>query len=1148
MAVFISNQSGLWSSASTWLTAASGTLSPTAPAGNAPQSGGEDKFIIRGGHIVTYDVDGEFGDQTTFYLLGTTGLNGLTANSIFLSGGTLKASRTTNTTLTARGNILIGASGILDWGTSSDPLTTTSTIFLNCVTNTQVLSNSKGSAGIYLWGSNNSLNYGNSIYLNGLPKIRNTYLTLSAASGSNVISVQSVSGWNVGDKLIIQTEAMSALTTATGVMSAVITGLTGLNVGISPSLNSFRSTGRSVGNFSGNVTITSFNRLYPAYGLLLQENADSVVDINNISFRDVGYNLWANYGSTTSPGANFITNVSTLYRAMDRQTVAYGNKSISFDQTNTENGTVMFYTGAIPEYTNIEDFCVYHNSAGTNQVVIQFNGGVLANISNTNFYKSYYGFSNGVTVSKVINFNNCNFDALTYISHLTPGNVLIFNLNFNNCKLRSSTGATGGIVSQGIGNWNYSNSYLEYRNNDGLITFGDSAFGNTYIKDCTLNGGKIKATGANAIKSTKDYNIWVYNPTVTTTSLSSVNKYTRLNSYYYADSDFTTRKRGLNSYRIRPEIANNQFEVYETIPAIAGVPQIIKGSLRFDSNYGSTFPPSISFVGAGINTTFTCTSTANIWQDFEYIFNPTLNDDIKVTMTGKSSLTSGYVWLDGLPFYPMIQEVRHYGYVFDKNIYRTVNTLNTSTENQVSALNLITNLDELYDASTYWSVTNPSLTSYIDLVTNNGTLLDFGNRNIILNNTGTGFTYNSASNTIILNSPILSAGTNFNTIKTTGTVTLSTGVIQNLDINANIVQTVPTNLTGIYMLSASNTLTYNTNTPIEIEYTNCTMVGVKNDGNAIVTIKRTNSTVVESDAEITTYSPTLINLTLQGGYIALYDNLSSRQYYTNTDSTLVLGSSATGTWSYRIARYGFNYLLGSFTVDPNVGGTVNIAPNYVTDPFVVAPLSSVQNYTDLNSTQKIHDYMSFFMTTSTGIEYGDLVDYSIGVLQFNYPLTLNAAATSLVTFSAGIITLKSSSLNESFTLLIDGDFNQLNGNTISDGIKIRSNNLDSEFLFKNINSITFYPTEIDRDNNTNAGLTTTATIYRFKYGVVYSNYVYNRITADGIVFLKTTAITTGENIIDLGTTASIQTILGNQKIMNTGIQKASILVPHTTNI
>jgi hypothetical protein len=1134
MAVYISNQSGLWSSATTWVTADNGTLSPTGSASQAPQSGGDDKIIIARNHIVTYDVIGEFGDGSSTYTFSTMS----SGSAIILSGGELKCSRTTNTELSAKGTIVVAPSGYLNWGTESDPVTAvTSKITLNSYPSLSVGGFSiVGRTGIYLFNSNNiSVPTYNKISICGKEKTRNTYLTLSALSGSTLISVNNATNWEIGDRLIIEAEAVSAI--ATGTLTATfITGISGNDISINPGLNENKSVSRRVSNFSSNILVTSKFKDAPSYGFHLPLNAKSEFNVQNCSFEDIGANTWLALSASTVlvNGMNGPFNIALA----NYDNTSINIKNISYYQgyIGSNTNTALFNViGAYPEVTKIDKVALY----GANHIAFSLNTLCNVDITDTTVFRTTNCLSLAAGFPNKINVNNSHFVATNTIFGATTNGL---NCNVSNSILRSNTPT---VYLDGIQNLNISNCLLEYRN--GIVRPARNSAGVLTYKNCSI----LQPSGIVGRDPTSTYltNKTNYDCEINVVSLTG-NPFDnrRFNYYYYSQSDLTKRKNSLNSWRFKPENANTLFKSIDEIPALAGVPQKIKGNIQFDSTYSTETPPYISFVGAGVNQTFTCGPTANIWQTFELDLNPTESSDITVTLFGQSSSTSGYVWLDGLNIDPYIKNARWYGYEFDSNIYSTANTLNTLTENQVSGLSFISNLDYLYDSSLYWTVNNPELSSYVDLVTVIGTTLDFGSRNIILNNTGTTFSYNSATNTVIINSPILSSGTNFNAIKTTGTVTLSTGVIQNLDINANIVQNTPTNLTGVYMLSASNTLTYNTNTPIEVEYTNCTMVGVKNDGTAIVTIKRINSSVTESDAEITTYAPTLVNLNLQGGYISIYDNVSSRQYYTNTDGTILLGSTATGTWTYKVARYGYDYLTGSFNVDPNVGGTINITPNYVIDPFVIAPLSSVQNYTDLNSSQKIHDYMSFFMTTSTGIEYGDLVDHSFGVLEFNYDLTLNATATSLVTFSGGIITVKSSSLNENITFLINGDFNQLNGNTISDGIKIRSNNLDSEFLFRNINSITFYPTANDRDNNTNAGLTTTATIYRFKYGVLYSNYVYNRITSDGIVFLKTTAIASGENIIDLGTSASIQAILGNQKIMNTGIQKASILVPHTTNI
>ena len=309
---------------------------------------------------------------------------------------------------------------------------------------------------------------------------------------------------------------------------------------------------------------------------------------------------------------------------------------------------------------------------------------------------------------------------------------------------------------------------------------------------------------------------------------------------------------------------------------------------------------------------------------------------------------------------------------------------------------------------------------------------------------------------------------------------------------------------------------------------------------------------------ILAYIPTYINLTLQGGYVAIYDGpdgTGTRQYYQNTNELIELPSSATGTWSYKVARYGDELISGNFVVNPNTGGTVDISPSYIPDTFITEQDAAVvAGYTNLNTTAKIHDYISYIRTTSAGINYGTLHDQSFGTLTFNYNLALDATAASVFNFSGGVITLKCSAITDDLTYFVDGDFTQLNGNTISNGIKIRANNLNSEIYFSYVDSIVFYPSAADRDNNVNGNITLTgASIYRFLYnsnvsGITFSNFLYCRVTVGGTTLLITTAIATGSNTIDFGTTGNLQAIINNQRIINAGVQKASKLIPHTTNI
>lgn len=1185
--IYISKQSGLWNDVNTWSIVdpavvtvgqtffggmSSSALSPVINAPAAPASFGGDKIIIATGHTVEYNVVGCFGDQTSSFSTVSAG-SLVSTNAIIISGGTLKASRTVNTELTAQGNIFINAFSTFDWGTKTDPITAVNAnITLHYMAPWKgdpigALSASQGGAGIYLFGNGTeNVPCFNNIYMNGIARRRTTTLTASALMGSNVIQVANATNWAIGDTICVASELITNRSlNSTGTLSAcTITGINGNSITLSRTMNTTKGPGTAVGNFTSNVNVRSWNPTYASYGIYIYPTtASNIIDINNISLNGIGAGITATVG--------WVTNSYTGVRSTAAQTsspigaISFNNvfaqlSSFTIKGLALENfwGHTQHYgyyvTGKWSERMTLEDcvaFCPNSNgffALVNTQCNVLFKDCTLINGVN--------GINLGTTVPNLVTMENCNIDA----SDVLGTNLNGLTLNVLNSKLR---GTTSVAPLDAIQKATIKNSAIYHTTTTGgIIRNNVNASGSLNFSDCTFYGGNSTTLRTPLLSSVTKGSASANNKSAQSAEITVFRAnnnpldFRRFNYYHYSQADFNVKRRGLSSFRIKPEVANVSFDNYFTLEGVIDTPQRIKGSLRFDSNYTIGSPPVINFSGAGVNETFVCGPTANVWQDFDINFTPTTTDDITMTITCRSSATNGFVWFDGVPIFPYIQNVRHYGFVYDKNVDRTVNALNTLTENQVSALNTIRNLDELYDAASYWTLTNPTLTSYVDLFTSNGELLDFGSKNLIINNFGAALTYLSATDTIILDAANLSGGNNFSSIKTTGTVTLSTGVISYLDINANIVQNTPTSLSGVYMLNSANTYTYNTNTATEVEFKDCNVYGLQNNGTAIVTIKKTGTTTItESDAEIVTYAPTLINLTLQGGYVALYDNTSTRQYYQNTDGTIVLPAAATGTWTYKVARYGYELVAGSFNVNQSTGGTIEINPSYVPDTFITEQDATiVAAYTDLNTTAKIHDYISYIRTTSAGIDYGTLHTQSFGTLTFNHDLTLDATAASVFDYSGGVITLKSSSITDDIIYFVDGDFTQSNGNTISDGIKIRANNLDSEFYFNNVDSLIFFPTDNDKNNNTNPGTTITSeTIFRFLYGatvsgVTFSGNAYIRVTVAGTTLLNTTPINQGSNTIDFGTTGNIQVIINNQKVINQGVQKASKLIPHSTNI
>lgn len=472
-------------------------------------------------------------------------------------------------------------------------------------------------------------------------------------------------------------------------------------------------------------------------------------------------------------------------------------------------------------------------------------------------------------------------------------------------------------------------------------------------------------------------------------------------------------------------------------------------------------------------------------------------------------------------------------------------TVITSELSAVSAYNTFSRTQEIYDYLSYYRTTSAGL-AYGDL-SQYSTTLDIANKNIIIyDSASSAFDYNGT--TFLLKCNNLSGAS----IITTGTFTISgTSSISDISITSNVVDQSPADLNNV---NINGILLYNTNTPASIIYTNTTIDTVVNDGTATVLIKRVNSNINNAtDPEIDSYAPTLINVTPLSGSVAIYNQDNVRQYFLTENSSLVLAAAASGTWAYRVTKYGKDSIYQTFVINRETGATININPNYVTDLFATDSLSAVSAYTDLNTPDKIHDYLSYYETTSAGIDYGDLESESFGAINFNTPLTLNLSASELVNYSDGILTLKASNIIGNINFIINGDLILSGGTTLSDGIKVRSNNYDSELYFYNITSITLYPSMSDRDNNTNAGFTANGNIYRFKYGSIYSgvtmnNILYSRITTDGLTLIYSTPIIAGTNLVDLGIIGTLQSIISNQKIMNTGIQKSSKLIPHTTNL
>jgi hypothetical protein len=355
---------------------------------------------------------------------------------------------------------------------------------------------------------------------------------------------------------------------------------------------------------------------------------------------------------------------------------------------------------------------------------------------------------------------------------------------------------------------------------------------------------------------------------------------------------------------------------------------------------------------------------------------------------------------------------------------------------------------------------------------------------------------------------------------------VNVGTIANLFVTGNVTQATPINLTDV---TITGNLTFNTNTPVTVTFTNSSVSGtVSNSGTGLVTVQLATSTIGTVGTNVTTQIVTALNLTglLADSQIYLSDGTNTQVDYVSSSGTSYTYNSTggTGTWTWRLRKYGYQDQTGTFTPATN---SATVAALYLVDSFVSDTLVNVTAYTDLETTQKIYDYSRYFATTNTGIALGPQFTKGFGTLTANSAFTLDPLAVAMMAVSSGVTT-HTTGLNETATVVVTGNFTQGTA-TLSNNIKIRATNLDSELLFSGIDSLTIYATQADALTNTSPGASSSTGIIRFLYGaslsgVTMSGTVYLRIVLGTAIQVQSLTLVLGENEVNLSTTTLLQAI------------------------
>jgi len=424
MATYISKQTGDWDSATTWLTAANAVNTPSGDAGQPPQSNGNDRIVIRGPHVVTYNLpSGVFGNGGSIGNPLASNLNDqtqfLNGGAIFLSGGgELKASRDVDTSITIKGALYVGTNSFFNWGTPTDPLLRSSIIYLSGNTrNVDVVGNSA----IIMPRSQTAydLQAGN-ISMYGIEKTRNTFLDAAASSGSTTITVNSAVNWNVGDKLVLESDTLDTTRClVTYIAAGYVTG--SKNVPITVPLNFNRAYNTKISNFTSNIILTTdasaaANTSWGGGVCCWVASPSTKTTISYVTFRNVA-------------GL-----ASYAYRAYRDLTFSH----IAFDHSYSPNTNQIMGSLNSNRSLSFNDMCFWcdvDNAA----IPFGFSGGLSTFINRCYVYNAATPFSLGGTYNTTVKDSFLNYKGNSYGAiFLTYANF--FNIKFINCNFKNQSG------------------------------------------------------------------------------------------------------------------------------------------------------------------------------------------------------------------------------------------------------------------------------------------------------------------------------------------------------------------------------------------------------------------------------------------------------------------------------------------------------------------------------------------------------------------------------------------------------------------------------------------------------------------------------------------------------------------------------------
>lgn len=660
---------------------------PTVWSGGAVPVQG-DRVLISAGHTVTVDGTYTWGDDST----ATISINGVSTTASLWVAGTLRFSRTVNTSLTLRGNIGWGANGAWDQGTKDDPIPANVTSVFS-PNGSATLANLK-----YNFATPTAA--GTTFKVWGATKTVVTSFLDAAAQTDTVIRVADAAGWRVGDWLTFgpasASAAMPTLASARAITD-ISPAATGFLVTLGAALPEASAAGRRVANMTRNV------RWVPQAACQLNIagslQAAGAFEVGYLEVRNIGTNTSSNLNQAT---LSLSTPSSILVQcegvsAHNLGSVVGSTQTIVFGSSFVQGIGIL---GWSPTATKCLSTVGPNNSSATV-------GYMTAASSGAGFTggENYVGFAYCAVAAAAtaLPISNSGIEVLACLGGGLWGTGGVSSVQ--------ASVTLKGIKAQGI------TALLD------TGTFTSAHVPKLDISDCDLGATNGPAAQSSAIKFKSGgiyYNVTLRNCVMPPqfavarigSNLETTYKDTVL-SILYRDSDPTKHerytpagsmirdndmyRRGTSSVRMDCWYSGITHTYSFTLSLAAGQSATLVGAMRYNAAYGSAYAPrvTISVPGAPDVQAVCPAATPDTWHPYSLTVSNTkpYRVDVTVTYTAASSAnsTGAYCWFDGVPDSPWVETVRHFGYLFDTNVYRTPDPRITMTEAAALALPVAVN-------------------------------------------------------------------------------------------------------------------------------------------------------------------------------------------------------------------------------------------------------------------------------------------------------------------------------------------------------------------------------------------------------------------------------------------------------------------------